>query len=62
MSVSWFKLSANFDRDDRVFYVENQKGGEGAIVCYLKLLCIAGRCNQGGAVYITEEIPHTAET
>ena len=62
MNLFWLKLSANFDKDDRIFYVENQKNGEVAIWCYIKLLCIAARSNMGGAVYLAEGIPHTVKT
>ena len=62
MNLFWFKLSANFDKDDRLFYVESQKNGLEAIWCYIKLLCIAARSNMGGGVYLSEGVPHTAKT
>lgn len=62
MKLFWYKADANFDRDDRVLYLEKQTGGIDALHCYTKLLCIAARSNQGGAVYLADDIPHTAET
>jgi phosphopantetheinyl transferase (holo-ACP synthase) len=62
LNVSWFKVNANFDKDDRVAFVERNRNGGVAIYHYIKLNCIAARCNQDGGIFITEKIPHTAKT
>ena len=62
MNLYWLKLNANFDKDDRILHLENQKGGEIATLCYVKLLCMAGRSNMGGGVYMSEGVPHTVNT
>ncbi len=62
MNLYWLKLNANFDKDDRILHLENQKNGEIATLCYVKLLCMAGRSNMGGGVYLSEGVPHTANT
>ena len=62
MALHWFKLSANFDKDDRVILLESQRGGDVAAYHYVKLNCAAARCNQGGGIYIAKDLPHTAKT
>ncbi len=60
--INWFKLDANFDKDDRITLLENERNGCVALYHYIKLNCIAARCNQQGGIYITEGVPHTAKT
>ncbi len=62
MSISWFKLNANFDKDDRVILAEGHRNGSVALYHYIKLHCIAARCNQNGGVFFADGIPHTPKT
>ena len=62
LSVYWLKLNANFDNDERVVWLEGQRGGEAAAYYYVKLNCIAARCNQEGGIYVAEGLPHNAKT
>lgn len=62
MNLSWFKLNANFDKDDRITMVESQRNGSLAIYHYIKLHCIAARCNQGGGIFLTEGTPYTPKS
>lgn len=58
----WFKLNANFDKDDRISFIEKQRNGEAIICFYLKLQCIAARCDMNGGLYLSEDFPHTPES
>ena len=62
MELQWFKLSANFDKDDRITVIEGFRNGSIAVHFYIKLYCIAARCNLHGGIYISPQIPHTAKT
>ena len=42
--------------------VEQHRNGNVAMYYYIKLNCIAARCNQGGGIFIAENIPHTSKT
>jgi len=62
LELNWFKLSANFDKDDRVSSVENSRGGAATLYQYIKLYCIAVRCANGGGIFLADNIPHTSKT
>ena len=62
MNLYWLKLNANFDKDDRILHLENQKNGEIATLCYVKLLCMAGRSNMGGGVYYRRNTAYGGNT
>ncbi len=42
--------------------IERQQKGSVAVYHFIKLYCIAARCNQRGGIFIAENLPHTAKT
>lgn len=57
--VKWIKIVTNIFDNRKVVQIEHMPEGDGIIVIWLKLLCLAGEINDGGQVYLTNEIPYT---
>ena len=56
--VEWIRLYVNiFDTSRKIKRIENRKDGDTYLVIWFKLLCMAGAINDGGAIYITPEVP-----
>lgn len=60
--VKWIKVSTDmFDGSRKIKQIELMPEGDTILVIWLKLLLLAGNVNDGGAIYLTPEIPYTEE-
>lgn len=60
--VKWIKVSTDmFDSSRKIKQIEMMPEGDTILVIWLKLLLLAGNVNDGGAIYLTPEIPYTEE-
>lgn len=59
--VKWVKLSVDTFSDEKVQLIESMPEGQAIMLMWLKLLCLAGRVNDGGYVYVGQNLPYTDE-
>ena len=60
--VKWIKVSTDmFDGSRKIKQIEMMPEGDTILVIWLKLLLLAGNGHDGGAIYLTPEIPYTEE-
>ena len=59
--VHWIKLSTDLYNNRKIRYLRKLPGGDGLAFIWVMLLTLAGRCNAGGAVFFTENIPYTVK-
>ena len=60
--VKWIKVSTDmFESNRKIKQIEMMPEGDTVLVIWLKLLLLAGNVNDGGAIYLTPEIPYTEE-
>lgn len=59
--VKWIKLAVDLFDNRKIRQIEKMPDGDSIIVIWVKLLCVAGRVNDGGQIYFTREIPYTEE-
>ena len=60
--VKWIKVSTDmFNTNRKIKQIELMPEGDALLVIWLKLLLLAGNINDGGAIYLTPEIPYTDE-
>ena len=56
--VEWIKIFVNmFDTSEKIKSIERKNGGDTMLIIWIKLLCMAGKINDGGAIYITPDVP-----
>lgn len=61
--IKWIKVSTNmFETNRKIKQIELMPEGDTILVIWLKLMLLAGIINDGGAIYITPEIPYTEES
>ena len=58
MDVKWIKLSTEIFLNPKMVQLRSQKGGERLCLIWIMLLVLAGRCNRGGRLMLTDEIPY----
>ena len=59
--IKWIKLSTDVFDNRKIKQLEQLPDGDTIIVIWLKLLCLAGVCNDNGIVYFTPDIPYTEQ-
>ena len=60
--VKWIKVSTDmFSNNRKIKQIELMPEGDAILVIWLKLMLLAGNINDGGAIYLTPEIPYTDE-
>lgn len=59
--VKWIKMSVDMFNNRKIRHIETLPEGTAMLLIWVKLLCLAGQCNDSGLVYLTNEIPYTTE-
>jgi len=59
--VKWIKLSVDIFNDEKFDAIQALPDSNDIQLVWIKLLCLAGKCNEGGLLMVTSEIPYTDE-
>ena len=59
--VKWIKLNVDIFDDEKIKMISTLPDGRTIQLVWLKLLCLAGKCNEGGLLMVTKEMPYTDE-
>jgi predicted phage replisome organizer len=59
--VKWIKITTTMFDDEKINFIESLPEADTLIIIWVKLLTLAGKCNAGGYVLLTENIPYTDE-
>ena len=57
--VKWVKLTTDMFDNRKVKHLRKLPEGNNIVLIWVMLLTMAGRCNSGGKIYLTENIPYT---
>ena len=59
--VKWIKIVVDIFDDEKIKLIEVLPDGDSIIVCWFKLLCLAGKTNNSGVMFLSDKIPYTDE-
>lgn len=59
--IKWIKLTTSMFDDEKIDFIESLPERDTVIVIWIKILTMAGKCNSGGYIYLTEKIPYTED-
>lgn len=59
--VKWIKICTDIFDDEKVVLIESMPDADGIIVIWFKLLCLAGKQNNGGVFMLNDKIAYTDE-
>lgn len=59
--VKWIKIVVDIFDDEKVLLIESMPDADKIIVIWFKLLCLAGKTNNGGVLMLNERIHYTDE-
>ena len=60
--LKWIKLYTKMFDDEKIQVIEQMSDGEAIINIWVKLLCLAGKTNAGGYIFLSENIPYNEAT
>lgn len=59
--VKWIKIVTDIFDDEKILMIESMPDADSIIVIWFKLLCLAGKQNNGGVIMLNDRIPYTEE-
>lgn len=62
MDVKWIKLSTEIFLNSKITMLRGEKNGERLLLIWIMLLVLAGRCNRGGRLMLTDDIIYNTKT
>jgi predicted phage replisome organizer len=57
--VKWIKLTTDMFDNRKIKHLRRLPDGDSIVLIWVMLLTMAGRCNSGGMIFLTENIPYT---
>lgn len=60
--VEWIKITTDMFDNRKIKYIRRLPEGNNIVLIWVMLLTMAGRCNAGGMIFLTENIPYTPKT
>ncbi len=58
-NLQWIKLCIDYLNDEKIQLIEMMPGGDALANVWIKLLCLAGKTNDQGLIYLTPEMHYT---
>ena len=59
--VQWIKIYIDMFDKRKIKKVRRLPAGNDLLLIWIMLLAMAGKCNAGGMIYITENVPFTEQ-
>ena len=59
--VKWVKLTTDMFDNRKIKHLRRLPEGNSIVLIWVMLLTMAGRCNSGGMIFLTENIPYTTK-
>lgn len=60
--AKWVKITTDIFDNRKIKHLRRLKGGNEIVLIWIMILTMAGRCNAGGKVFLTENVPYTPRT
>lgn len=60
--LQWIKLNLAMFSNRKIRYIRHLPEGNNIVLIWIMLLVLAGKCNTGGMIFLTENVPYTTET
>lgn len=60
-TVKWIKINVDMFDDEKIKIIQAMPEGDSLLIVWIKLITLAGKTNNGGYVYMSDNIPYTEE-
>ena len=55
--IKWIKIVTDIFDDEKILLIESLPEADSIIVCWFKLLCLAGKQNNSGVLMLNDRMP-----
>ena len=59
--VKWIKLKVDMFDDEKIKIIQSMPEGDSLLIIWIRLVTLAGKTNDGGYIYIADNMPYTDE-
>jgi predicted phage replisome organizer len=59
--IKWIKLYVDMFDNRKIKFIRKLPDGNDILLCWIMIMASAGKCNTGGYIFLTENIPYTPE-
>lgn len=59
--VKWIKITTDMFENRKIRHLRKLPDGNNIVLIWVMLLSLAGKCNAGGMIFLTENIPYTTK-
>jgi predicted phage replisome organizer len=59
--IKWIKLYVEMFDNRKIKFIRKLPEGNDILLCWIMLMASAGKCNTGGYIFLTENVPYTPE-
>ena len=59
--VKWLKITTSMFDDEKIKFIDSLPDRDTIFYIWIRLIVLAGKCNAGGYIFLTEHIPYTDE-
>lgn len=59
--IKWIKVTTDMFDNRKIKYLRRLPDGNSIVLIWVMLLTLAGRCNAGGMIFLTENVPYTSK-
>jgi predicted phage replisome organizer len=59
--IKWIKITTDMFDDDKIKLIEKMPDADTLLIIWIKLICLAGKVNQNGCIYLAEGLPYNEE-
>lgn len=60
-AIKWIKLNVDMFDDEKIKIIQSMPEGDSLLIVWIKLITLAGKTNDGGYIYINDNMPYTDE-
>lgn len=60
-NVKWIKIVVDIFSDEKILLIESMPDSDNIIIIWFKLLSLAGKINNNGALLLNDQVPYTEE-
>lgn len=60
-SIKWIKLNVDMFDDEKIKIIQAMPEGDALLIVWIKLITLAGKTNEGGYVYISNNMPYSED-
>lgn len=61
VGINWIKVDTNIFENKKIKYLRRLPNGDTLVLVWIMLLTMAGQCNLNGRVFLTEDVPYSAD-